>query len=447
MKKINLLGLALVLATCAPMARAQDPDAASTKLWRNFYILLANMVRGKQDTGSDKVFIMNVPGTFVPESWTTPSEEDRKTAFMLMNLALAHNPVHPSESQIPPRAELGKKTLSAVWKSILDTKKADPGPALSAAEKQKIKELHELTDDANPSYQLYKKYRDAYNEASWERETAIFANFAEKKGGSISPAIQSKFDDAKDRWDTNRVTIDTAFDKLRELTHKDPAVYWQELRREFNAAYIESIKAPTVTAIPQLENWSSKNGWIKFSFSMSDTLNTKNTNSNDYTFGGKVKVGFYKAKGSVSKSSKAMKEFNNTSKLSIQLEFKRVQVLRPWLDWDVFTSEKWAYPGGVISDGKGKGTLPLVVDAFILVRKVKFKSSAINTFKTELENEFHSDVNASYGPFSVNNKVNKESKDETDGGKEDKGEISIPDPQIIGYFCTVVPRCPAKTVK
>ena len=455
MKKLNLLGLALALAACAPAARAQDVNAESQKLWSNFYILLANMVRGSNEDnrGSDKMFVLNMPGVFVPGTWGEPSEEDRWTAWMLLNQSLEFNPVRDSKSQMPSRAEmaqLGRKPLSEVWSMITEKGVPDPGPPLTPAQKQKLQSLRDLcNDETSARMKAYIEDRNAYLEAETEKEDAIFASYAEKKGGRVAPAILRKATDAEARWKNNgyKGEIEVALQELHELSNADPRVHWLNLRQDLKDAMVPSVKVPRVITIPQMEHWASDSGWIKFTFKMSDTANAKNSNKSDFSYGAKVKIGFYKGGGSASGSSSAMKELNSDKSMSISLEFKKVLIIRPWLDWDVFLSNKWSLAGSLISDGNGKGLLPLVTNAFILVRNVTFKSKAIEKYKTELEKEFHSSANASYGPFSVNASKNTESKSETGGKKEAKGEITIKDPQIIGYFGTVVPKCPAKTVK
>jgi len=459
MKKLNLLGLALVLAASLPAARAQDVNAESQKLWSNFYILLANMVRGGNaaNQGSDKLFVLNVPGVFVPKEWEEATPANLELAWRLLDQSLEFNPTRDSKSQMPTQgemAELGRKTVSAVWDTITDKGKPDPGPALTPAQKQRMQTLRDLTNvKTSTKMQAYIEYRDADLDAEKEKEDAIFASYAEKKGGRVATTILRKATDAEAEWKNNgyKAEIEAALQELHELSSADPRVQWQNMRQDFNGYIVggrsTSAGVPRVITIPQMENWGGDSGWIKFQFKVGDTYNSKNSNKSDYEYGAKVKVGFYKASGKASGSSSAMNELNKDKQMSISLEFKKVLIIRPWLDWDVFLSNKWSLAGTLVSDGKGKGLLPMVTNAFILVRNVKFKSKAIEKYKSELEKEFHTSANASYGPFSVNASRNTESKSETESKKEEKGVIEIKDPQIIGYFGTLVPKCPAKTVK
>jgi hypothetical protein len=67
--------------------------------------------------------------------------------------------------------------------------------------------------------------------------------------------------------------------------------------------------------------------------------------------------------------------------------------------------------------------------------------------KNEFMEEVKSSASASYGPISMEGSARDKEESSKAEDKEEAGTISIKDPQIIGFTCTVVPKCPAKPVK
>jgi hypothetical protein len=123
---------------------------------------------------------------------------------------------------------------------------------------------------------------------------------------------------------------------------------------------------------------------------------------------------------------------------------KRVLISKPWFDWQVFESTAWTWDRGLVSDGKGGGTMPLFVNSILIVRKVKFESKKIDSLKESIKKELKYDAKGSYGPFSMETKGRDKSENESSLDTEEEGSITIEDPQILGYICTIVPPCPAK---
>jgi hypothetical protein len=145
------------------------------------------------------------------------------------------------------------------------------------------------------------------------------------------------------------------------------------------------------------------------------------------------------------RAAQQLDALGSDSSLEITMQIKKVIINRPWLNWQVFTNDHWTWDRGVVSDGKGGGLLPLVTNGFIIARNVKFKAKTITGFKQDFLKEIRGDAQASYGPFTL--KPGDRKGRQTSVAKEAQNEILIPDPQIIAYLCSVVPRCPAKTVK
>jgi hypothetical protein len=236
--------------------------------------------------------------------------------------------------------------------------------------------------------------------------------------------------------------VEAALGTVLKYSGGDPEAWWYGLETEFKGgAFKNTYLAST---FPPMDQWSSEDGWMKFSFKAVDQQRAAKVNPGDLKTAALLSIGGYRGSAPASKAAARMNALASDQSLEITMEIKKVIINRPWMNWQVFTSDKWTWDRGVVSDGKGRGKLPLYTDGFVIVRKVKFTAKSIVSFKQDLLKELKAGGAASYGPFSL--KGNPARKGASADSSE-ADEISIPDPQIIAYICSVVPRCPAKTVK
>jgi len=103
--------------------------------------------------------------------------------------------------------------------------------------------------------------------------------------------------------------------------------------------------------------------------------------------------------------------------------------------------------GQKISDGAGKGMLPVIPDSFIIVRNVKFKADSIASNSAVLKESLSGKFSASYGPFSCSASYSSTNNSSESTATVSGSEIEIKSPQIIAWISTVVPKSPAKLVK
>ncbi|MDR3671366.1 MAG: hypothetical protein P4L36_10990 [Holophaga sp.] len=451
MKVLRYLGFAMALASFSQACFAVEDK--SDELWRNFYIKLLTVIRGgdtkevtKDNQKPDVKIVLQVPGIPLAEM-DKESQEDKNYIYSLLDETLQYNPVYTK----------GKRTFSNVYKDILEYHQSDPGPTLDKADKAL---LDKAQNDTNPEkskkMQAYLKYEKEYNDLQMEIAEARL----EKNNAKVS-SLNSKSNNARRAWESQgfKNLILDAFNTIREKSVNSPGVWWTNLDTSFNDANIGKDESGSpvygITTYPPYNLWASDTGWLNFTYKVSEKATSSTVRESDRSFGAKMKISFYKAKMSRNSEMKSMKSLASDNTLVISMQIKKVVISRRWFDWHVFVSNKWTWSKGmdstgrnkVISDGKGGGELPLYTDTIIIVRKVKFKSKSIASMKEQIMKEVKMEASASYGPFSMEGSSRDKSEDEATDDKESAGSISIEEPQIIGYTCTVVPKCPVKTVK
>jgi hypothetical protein len=122
-----------------------------------------------------------------------------------------------------------------------------------------------------------------------------------------------------------------------------------------------------------------------------------------------------------------------------------------WLDSTTFYSRKWSWKtvgnpmiseGGIGADGKFAGLMPLFPVSIALVRNVKLVSQWKKETRDGVNKAIQGGGGLNFGFFSVGG--NYENRSDTKNSRviTTDTSIEIPDPQIIGWFCDVLPKSP-----
>lgn len=413
----------MVLLGLAPAARSQGAGR-SEAMWQRFYAVLATVARGGS-RDANLMVCLEVPGTtLVPLSSKKP--EDVVYVNRLLDQTAAFNPVHTR----------GKATLSKIYDEIMEFHEADRPVPLTPAQKADYDRAVELTRPTGRSMKLYEKYQDEYDAAATAQEAERWRNQALGKGLAVLPATSTRVTRALTAWTLQgqRKLVEAALGTALKYANGDPASWWYERNSEFqNAALMDTC---IVSTFPPMDQWSSDDGWMTFSFKAGGQQ-PAGLNAADVKAAALLKLDGGQA-------AQKLQALARDASLEITMKIKKVIINRPWLDWQVFTSSQWTWNRGVVSDGKGGGLLPLYTSAFVIARDVTFKANAITpAFKLAYQKELKAEGQPSFGPFALRPKAGRRSA----AAPEAQNEISIPDPQIVAYVCSIVPRCPAKTVK
>lgn len=411
---------ALILLGLAPAAQAGDAGP----MWQQFYAVLATVVRG----GSKDLNLMvclEVPGiTLSPLK--SRDREDVLYVNRLLDQTAAFNPVHIR----------GKTTFSKLYDEIMQFHESDPPVRLTPAQQAEYDRALELTRPSGRAMKLYEKYQNDFDVAATAQESERWRNQALGKGLTALPATNTLVTRAAAAWalQGKRPEIEAAVATALRYSNGDPATWWYQRNAEFrNAALMDSY---IVSTFPPMDQWTSNDGWMVFSFKASGQKRSSGLNPMDVKASALLKLD--------GQAGRQMQALAADDSLEITMKIKKVIINRPWVDWQVFSSSHWSWDRGVVSDGHGGGSLPLYTTAFVIARDVTFKARSITpSFKQAYQKELKAGGKPSFGPFALRPKA---------GGKpasaqEAQNEITIQDPQIVAYVCTIVPKCPAKTVK
>ena len=434
MKKFNHLAIAMLLAAGAPLAHAEAGDKAD-EMWAKFYIRMASIIRAG-DKDANMMVCLNNPGIpLTPLDSSKPADQDYVNE--LLDTTAEYNPVYTK----------GKTPFSKIYGDILAHAKSDPGKPLTPAQKAQLEAAYKLTNPKGPVKLKYDTYEDEYDEAITAREAVRWENLAAGKGLTNPRTYDTKVNRIMDAWESDgrKSEVQTAQRTITEFSSTDPKTWWNANAKNFSDAKTGSFYK--VSTFPPMDKWTADDGWMDFTYKATDTKSKASANSMDIAASMALKKGCFDGSASGSYNKAASEAMANDSTLTISMQIKKVIINRPWMDWQVFLSDKWEWSNPMVSDGKGKGSLPLYTDSMIIVRNVKFHARSIASFKKAYMEEIKVKAQAKIGPFSMNFNFAKKDSSSEAALKDDEQTITFADPQIIAFGCTVVPKCPAKTVK
>lgn len=345
-------------------------------------------------------------------------------------------------------AELGAATISDVYKGILDGKEV-PLVHLTPDQKAKLTAAEDYLfgpdGEPSPAYQSYQRYRLAYFEALDTYEAALAT---EHNGGPAVPAsVAEALAAAKQAWreDGHQDEVDLAIDTVEIYQGLEPLVYWKNLATRYRewTRYVDVDSAyQYTTTIPPYERWFDEFGWSSFSFQPYDFERQRRSGGVGLRpgccCGGDFASILPIETGRPEVTDLAMSDIRLTCKL------RRIQITRPWLDSSVFFSRAWRWSPGSIGYGSTistggdlagvivpTGTMPVFPGTAVMARDLEARwSDPKMARKAAALAAAGQDI--SIGPFRLT------------GARtgQDEHYVWQPDPQIIGFIGTILPRCP-----
>ncbi len=244
---------------------------------------------------------------------------------------------------------------------------------------------------------------------------------------------------ALDRWEKEgaRQKVEAAFAVIQKRYDQDLAVSLGKTKQKLtdlqNVAEQRDGKSWYRTeTVPTLDQWSATDGWITWSFQEKE-LNNQPT----------------RATGALGMGSSQTRSLSlGGSSFSIQGKVKRVEVLRPWIDQEIFYSRSWrlmrSSPIPLVSSGqpeaKDAGIMPRLVTGLVLAKDLEITGT---WSKDEITRALNAKTGQALGPFSISSAQAqgplKTSLVDRGGGQL---TLKIEGVQILAYLCDVLPKVP-----
>ena len=445
MVKTLLTTCAVGLALVAGAAPLRADDAGNAKLESMYLELTKYVSQGNKDP---KIIVsMALPGVPIPNEGLDRTNDDD---MVFLNNVLDHIPL---PSGIYSDSNL---TYSQVYGRIMKEKQVRQVTP-SQAEKDEAAALHELlkgdvvdtdgtvTEKGSPEMAAYRKYEALYTQALDDFANATY-DYRVNHGKPVSNTVTSALSKAREDWENDgyRSRIEKAMDRAAQLSNKDGGTYWFDLAKKYDNAMAD--QSGLVKTYPKAENWGGGNSWTKFSWSSSKKYEKSSYDSMAVEAAASYHSGGVGVDLSGGWSKATADAIANSTDMAITVELRTIYIFRDWLDASVFNNTNWNLSGNFISNGKPlaglKGDMPMILNKIVLARNLKITGSWISSASHEFNEHIHAEARVSVGPFSVSGSFSK-----TNRGKEatldaQKGEISNPGIQVVGYVSTRLPKSP-----
>ncbi|MBX3408749.1 MAG: hypothetical protein KF859_02545 [Phycisphaeraceae bacterium] len=244
------------------------------------------------------------------------------------------------------------------------------------------------------------------------------------------------------------------------LSGSEPWLLWRQ--RFANA--IGDIESPdpdtdfAVRVYPEYPTWSEGPGWMELAFGGEHTRNyTVNTSVSGSASGRLSILGIGGgASGNYSRNSTISQAASES--MSFKMKVKRVLIHRAWGDPEVFRSPNWHWkkpemrdnPLNMISQGKYDkdkqaflGLMPLYPTSLILAKDIEITAKFSTEDRENITKSLSGSAKGGFWFFRTRASASRT----TTTSLEDKGNgfatLKIPDPQIIGYICEILPPSPS----
>jgi len=388
----------LAAALCCLCLAAQD--RRGEPLLDDMYAKLAASFDRADEAGTPEYLMLAVPGI--------PLEPAELASPDYISGLVDQVPV-PGRNYAP-----SGRRYSMIYEEILDQVEASRHQAAAEADLA-LKAKRILYDRSHPGrpsrgYLDFLKYEAAYADAQDARAIAL----AERRASSrpVPPDLEQAVATARKNLDQlgHRQRIRKARADLLRCYGYNAKVMFESLRRQFSSAQRHSGADGQpwlpVLASPPMDQWLTGRGWHLWAFHPSDAR---------------------PGTGAAPEGSPGM---------TLTVQIKRVKIVRPWMDTAIFSTHNWRLREGAdfslvssgAPDGPEPGPMPVLVTGILLARQLSL---------TGFSGRRQGALPAHLGPFALKG-PQAAGKLRSDGG----AGIQMPDPQIIAFFCQVVPKAP-----
>ncbi len=446
MKRHTVIVFALI-ALHGP-AQAQDRNEEVLKA---IYGKLENVL-GISSTApgtSSRALVLAVPGYVIDKNLSYVDPQQRALFWDLVDGSL-----QPSWL-----LRFSPYKTSYVYKQILDYHIIG-NIKLTDDEKARLATARKLLYQPGPNNPWSKPYlqwdaaRQAYfvgqdNFETWQREHPT-----QKPPAAMKGRLQQLHDLYFN--DPNYSAIVAALDEVTVLGNRDPAVFWGNLRAQYNSntTPVAGTSAANYDFYPAYGSWLDNSlDWTNIKLSDKDVESFKS--STHSSWGGSVGAswGLWSVGGNYGQSTGSSVSNLDTKRFNLSFDLLRVRVLRPWMDPSVYGARTWDWapgttlPSQIISNGDQgasppDGIEPLVSEEILLARNISLSGN----WNTDLATTYHSERSGGgrigFGPFSFGGSGSSTYDEAKDSNKVTANSITSPGVQIIGVLVHVRPKTP-----
>jgi hypothetical protein len=361
------------------------------------------------------------------------------------------------------------RTISLNYQNIINAMQPIPAPPLPANIQSQIdaaaKVLYQHDAQGNvigdtPLYARYKANATAYAKAKQAYNDAKTKALADPVTANAWPEDSVTYQDAVDQAfnDLNSQGAPQAESALAITTSQGVSIQSQMVvnaRKVFQGwdLGLAGVAVQTPYSYLSPTNWSdpddNSEGWTRLQISQSDYQSVSDTSSSQWSAGGSAFFGFLDSVGGSASGGSSSSNFaNDSSGLSVDLEYGVVTINRPWLIGDLFYLTNW-YLVGSLKDAISNGTLdgqdisllPMIQVQFLCVRNFRISANKWNSDGNAIASRFSGGGGFSIGFMSFGSDYSTSHTHSSYGWSFDGATLSMHGVQIVAWLSEIVPAC------
>lgn len=422
----------------------------NTKIIKNlFYYLERHLFGADSDQGEDLINkgefgVMMTPGQFVSPNWMeSTGSNDMYNQFVLLDSAL-----DTSFSYLPLVT-----TISGQYSRALDLAALRHRP-LTKKEKDELDQINLEISQLQPTYDLYKnRYEDAAEAYDFE------ASKPNPNQGKLQRLLDDK-NEAYNNWDTigqKQYYEDDLVGQAWQIQNGNPDGEWTRMRAQYrNSTKIAPLgQYQTTLLTPPISQWQNA-GWATFSKTITDTETHQYSHSVSWSAGIGAQWGLFDYVDVGAGGSKTVRhDISDVTSIDTTFDYIRCRIIRPWLDSNLFACKDWTWkqPNTFVylSDGgnlaasppvRPIGNMPFLHTSVVVVRNVVIRANFSHNDVQEMNEQINGSIDAGFGCFGLRGSYQESTHTVDVKATFDGTELRIPNPQIIGFLGTLLPKSP-----
>jgi len=361
-----------------------------------------------------------------------------------------------------------ERKVSFAYEGIISGMQSMPTPPMAPEIENRINEarkiLYELDDqgDIVGKSKLYKRYvknASDYALAKKQYSDAQAKALADPVAAETFPQDSVFFQNQVDQaWDTLKTEgaekIERALSIIESVGVSIQEKIIAKARKVYDAWNLGLAGDPTTTpySFVSPQNWSDPSddseGWTRLQITKKEYHHHTATASTNAGAGGSLFLGFINtaATGGYDRTNNQFK--NDSSGLTVDMEYGIVTITRPWCIGDLFYLKNWylvnalknAISNGTV-DGQNDSLLPMIPMQFLCVRNVKITAEDWKTDGQVISSKKNASGGFSLGFLNIGGKAGKTETQSDSNWSFDGSTLSINGTQIIAWLSEIVPAC------
>ncbi|NEQ82118.1 MAG: hypothetical protein F6K26_18240 [Moorea sp. SIO2I5] len=314
----------------------------------------------------------------------------------------------------------------------------------------------------SPVYRNYKRKQKAYTSAV----QGLMANYFQydlnkpedqRKWSLLGPTYTDPVNTAWGDWtNAQKTKIEDKLAVLAQSSNNQVGLVFNAAKAQFNNLRKSSLTDPGKNywaSYASPANWFARSAaeeWTEVTINSGSLHRSEHSDYRNMSGGGRASWGLWSVGGSFSKEDSHQSMDQTTKNLTVSFKFARIDIIRPWLNFLLFSMKGWNLGEAFKESGLSNGTktqplntpFPNLPTSFIAVRDLKITADWGHEDSSFVSSKLSTRASLGWGPFAICGSYSQGSTDKTFNSSFDGRTIENDGLQIIGWVNTIVPNCP-----